>query len=100
MKVLKFGGTSVGSGKNILKVINILENYAKKDNVICVVSAVGGVTDKLLEAGFLAKNKDKNYATKFEAIKKIHFSILSEIILEPNKSILNTLEKTLQELKS
>ncbi len=58
MKVLKFGGTSVGSSKNINNVINILENYAKKDTVVCVVSAVGGITDKLLLAGNQAKNKD------------------------------------------
>ena len=36
MKVLKFGGTSVGSSKNINKVINILHNYSKDDTIICV----------------------------------------------------------------
>jgi aspartokinase/homoserine dehydrogenase 1 len=47
MNVLKFGGTSVGSVKNITGVISSLENYSKNDAVICVVSAVGGITDKL-----------------------------------------------------
>ena len=59
MKVLKFGGTSVGSSQNIQKVIAILDEKSIDDNVICVVSAIGGITDKLLNAGQLAKNKDK-----------------------------------------
>jgi aspartokinase/homoserine dehydrogenase 1 len=49
MKVLKFGGTSVGSEKNIRQVISILNDYSEKDNVIAVVSAVGGITNKLLK---------------------------------------------------
>ncbi|WP_375242288.1 hypothetical protein [Lacinutrix sp.] len=69
MQVLKFGGTSVGSSKNINKVITILENYSKQDKVICVVSAFGGITDKLLKAGNLAKNSDKNYTAEYESIK-------------------------------
>ena len=48
MKVLKFGGTSVGSSQNIQKVIAILDEKSIDDNVICVVSAIGGITDKLL----------------------------------------------------
>ena len=50
MKVLKFGGTSVGSAENINKVIKIVRNSSKEDNVAVVVSAVGGITDKLLDA--------------------------------------------------
>ena len=59
MNVLKFGGTSVGSTENIKKVIQILDNYSKEDSLICVVSAVGGITDKLLKAGELALYKIK-----------------------------------------
>ena len=71
MKVLKFGGTSVGSSQNIQKVIAILDEKSIDDNVICVVSAIGGITDKLLNAGQLAKNKDKGYETAFNTIKTI-----------------------------
>ncbi len=100
MKVLKFGGTSVGSSKNINNVINILEDYSKKDSVICVVSAVGGITDKLLLAGNQAKNKDIGYEDAFSIIREIHFTIIKE--LNPNKStaITDYVDSKLNELKS
>ena len=100
MKVLKFGGTSVGSSKNINKVISILEDYSKTDAIICVVSAVGGITDRLLKAGELANNKDQDYIKEFEAIQKKHFSIISELIPNQNKATLSHVEKMLQDLKS
>mgnify|MGYP000580599181 CR=1 FL=1 len=50
MKVLKFGGTSVGSAKNIQKVIEIVKNESLSENVSVVVSAIGGITDRLLAA--------------------------------------------------
>ena len=99
MQVLKFGGTSVGSAKNINKVIAILENYSAKDKVIAVVSAVGGITDKLLKAGQLAKEKNGSYKTDFKTIKKIHFSILEELMPTNNITVLEGLEKKLQNLK-
>jgi aspartokinase/homoserine dehydrogenase 1 len=45
MKVLKFGGTSVGSVKYINNVISILKSNAIDKSVV-VVSAIGGITDK------------------------------------------------------
>ncbi|MBU2940138.1 bifunctional aspartate kinase/homoserine dehydrogenase I [Lacinutrix sp. C3R15] len=100
MKVLKFGGTSVGSSTNINKVISILENYSKKDAIICVVSAVGGITDRLLKAGELANNKDKAYTKEFEAIQNSHFSIITELVPKQNKAIISHVENMLQDLKS
>ncbi|MFB9057644.1 bifunctional aspartate kinase/homoserine dehydrogenase I [Mariniflexile ostreae] len=100
MKVLKFGGTSVGSSKNINKVINILNDYAKTDPVICVVSAVGGITDKLLLAGELAKNKDTSFNNTFDIIKDIHFSIVKDLVPNNNDSIMRYVDEKLVELKS
>jgi len=100
MNVLKFGGTSVGSVENINRVISILENYSKEDGVICVVSAVGGITDKLLKAGELAQNKNKNYISDFETIKGIHLNILSELNPKLAQSVKTTLEEKLESLKS
>jgi aspartokinase/homoserine dehydrogenase 1 len=100
MKVLKFGGTSVGSSKNINKVINILENYSKNDPVICVVSAVGGTTDKLLLAGKQAQNKEASFLETFETIKTIHFNIINELNPGNSKSILEFVEAKLNALKS
>lgn len=100
MNVLKFGGTSVGSVKNINGVISILEKYSKIDDVICVVSAVGGITDKLLKLGELAQNKNKDYLSEFETIKQIHSNILSELNPNINKSVKQELEDKLEALKS
>ncbi len=100
MKVLKFGGTSVGSAKNINKVIHILDNYSKEDTVICVVSAVGGITDKLLLAGREAQSKDKNFLNTFNRIKAIHFEIINELMPNHSKPLLTYVEDKLEELKS
>ncbi len=100
MKVLKFGGTSVGSAKNINNVIDILTNYSKSDSIICVVSAVGGITDKLLDVADLALNKDDNYKIEFEAIKQKHFDIIKELIPNKNETVLNTIDNKLNELNS
>ena len=100
MKVLKFGGTSVGSSKNINKVINILENYGKTDSIACVVSAVGGITDKLLLAGKQAQDKDKAFLETFEGIKERHFNIVTELNPKKNESIFKFIEEKLNSLKS
>ncbi|WP_248722903.1 bifunctional aspartate kinase/homoserine dehydrogenase I [Seonamhaeicola sp. ML3] len=101
MKVLKFGGTSVGSSKNINNVINILEDYSKSDTVICVVSAVGGITDKLLLAGKQAQNKDKSYTETFEEIAKIHFDIIYELNPDDDGSaIAPVVSEKLEELEN
>ena len=49
MKVLKFGGTSVGSSENLSKVLSIVKNqYAQDKQILIVVSAFSGITDRLL----------------------------------------------------
>ncbi|ULC58145.1 bifunctional aspartate kinase/homoserine dehydrogenase I [Flaviramulus sp. BrNp1-15] len=100
MKVLKFGGTSVGSSKNINNVISILDNYSKKDKVVCVVSAVGGITDKLLLAGKQAQNKDQSFIDTFELIKEQHLAIIKELNPQKGQSITAFVNQRLDELKS
>ncbi|WP_203258360.1 bifunctional aspartate kinase/homoserine dehydrogenase I [Hyunsoonleella ulvae] len=100
MKVLKFGGTSVGSSKNINKVINILNSYAQNSKVICVVSAVGGITDKLLLAGRQAQGKDESFKDTFKTIQDTHHSIIKELNPDNNTSILAYAEEKLNELYS
>lgn len=100
MQVLKFGGTSVGSSKNINKVISILETYASKDKVICVVSAVGGITDRILHTGRLAEANDKDYKKEFKAIKTKHLNILNKLIPNLAPEVANALKEQLKALKS
>ena len=100
MKVLKFGGTSVGSSKNINSVINILENYGETDAIVCVVSAVGGITDKLLSAGKQAQSKDRAFVDTFSGIKERHYTIIKELNPTNNKGILNYIDDRLSALHS
>ena len=86
MKVLKFGGTSVGSAKNINKVIKILENNSKNDDLVVVVSAVGGITDKLLKAAHSAVSNDSIFKENFKVIKEIHLEIISNLIEDKNST--------------
>ena len=68
MKVLKFGGTSVGSAKNIKKVIEIVKSSCENDQIAVVVSAVGGITDKLMSASQKAIDKYKESAAYFKEV--------------------------------
>ena len=83
MKVLKFGGTSVGSVESILNVKSIVE--AVKEPVIVVVSALGGITDKLIEIANLATKGDATYEIEFETIKERHFTVINGVITAPEK---------------
>ncbi|MCB4808391.1 bifunctional aspartate kinase/homoserine dehydrogenase I [Tamlana sp. 62-3] len=100
MKVLKFGGTSVGSSKNINSVISILENYSKNESVVCVVSAVGGITDKLLLAGKQAQDKDAAYNDTFNFICDKHLEIINELTPLKGQSIIAFVNQRLNELKN
>ena len=74
MKVLKFGGTSVGSVSAILSVKNIVE--AEKEPVIVVVSALSGVTDELYNITNLAAKGDQTYLNGFERLVQHHEEII------------------------
>ncbi|MBG7631727.1 MAG: aspartate kinase, partial [Bacteroidetes bacterium] len=101
MKVLKFGGSSVASSENINKVINIVKESSNKNNVAVVVSALGGVTDLLLEAGNLACKGDENYKNCFNAIEERHIQVVRELIPVNNQSsVLGQIKKMLNKLES
>jgi len=57
MRVLKFGGTSVGSPDNIHKVIAVIAKQAQKEQIAVVVSAISGITNQLILVGNLALHK-------------------------------------------
>ena len=63
---MKFGGTSVGSVESILSLKKIVE--AEQEPVIVVVSALGGITDKLIATSQLALQGDEQWKAEFEAI--------------------------------
>ncbi len=80
MKVMKFGGTSVGSVNSILEVKKIVESA--DEPVIVVVSALGGITDKLILTSKLAAAGDIAYEGEFREIVYRHVEMIKEVIPE------------------
>jgi aspartokinase/homoserine dehydrogenase 1 len=77
MKVLKFGGTSVGSAENIKRVKEIVHN--QNEDIIVVVSALGGITDKILNAARLASTGTQNFHAELTDIKKTHYDTIETL---------------------
>ncbi len=101
MKVLKFGGSSVASSENINKVIAIVKESSLQNNVAVVVSALGGVTDLLLEAGNLACKGDSSYLNSFKIIEEKHLQVIRELIPVNNQSgVLGQIKKMLNKLEN
>ena len=102
MKVLKFGGTSVGSVKSILSLKRIVENEAKRQPVIVVVSALGGITDKLIEISQLAQQGDERWKSEFDAIVDRHHQMIDTIITDTRDQeiLFNKVDALLEQLRS
>ncbi|MCD7971281.1 MAG: bifunctional aspartate kinase/homoserine dehydrogenase I [Candidatus Azobacteroides sp.] len=84
MKVLKFGGTSVGSANSLSNVKKIVESC--NEPVIIVVSALGGITDKLIEASRLASLGDTSYEKILLEMVNRHLDIIEEMVPEKDKN--------------
>ena len=80
MKVMKFGGTSVGSVESILRVKRIVE--AQQEPVIVVVSALGGITDKLIQTSRMAASGDAAYENEFREIVSRHVEMVKRVFPE------------------
>ena len=57
--VIKFGGTSISSAKNIKTVAKYLKSISKQNKIVTVCSAISGVTDELLEISVILKKETK-----------------------------------------
>ena len=97
MKVLKFGGTSVGSAQNIVKTIDIINN--SKDKQVVVVSALGGITNKLVNAIRSALNKDNQFKKIVTEIHKIHLETIQKLNLN-NSELTIFLDKKVNEIET
>lgn len=100
MKVLKFGGTSVGSVESILHLKKIVE--ACDEPVVVVVSALGGITDKLINTSKLAVAGDSSYLTSYQEMVERHHQMIDAIITDEKKKteITATVDELLGHLKS
>ena len=100
MKVLKFGGTSVGTAESILSVKRIVGRQT--EDVVVVVSALGGITDKLIETGQMAVEGDTRYQASFEEIKSRHEEMIETVITDGEKQgmLMAEVGRLLEELHS
>lgn len=100
MKVMKFGGTSVGSVESILNVKKIVE--AERESVIVVVSALGGITDKLIATSRQAVAGDVRYLDSYSEMVERHHRMIDTVIddVDEQVRVLKTVDSLLEELKS
>ena len=100
MKVLKFGGTSVGSVESILNVKKIVEGQTEP--VIVVVSALGGITDKLIKTSQMALEGDSQYQKSFYEIVERHEQMIEAIIPagRERETLMAVVRALLEELRS
>lgn len=98
MIVLKFGGTSVGKAESLANVKKIVENLNQP--AVVVVSALGGITDKLIATARMAAHGNPDYLDEMDAIARRHQDIVARVI-EPAKALrtLAKIDPLLQELK-
>lgn len=100
MQVLKFGGTSVANAENINKVTAIVKNAVKKDKTIVIVSALGGVTDLLLEAAKLAADGNESYKEKLSVIEHRHLETVKQLLPVAHQSqLLSLVKKSCNEIE-
>ncbi len=100
MKVLKFGGTSVGSTESIKQVIAIIKAEKQPAKTVVVVSAFGGVTDQLIEVSQLAELGAETYLDLLKGIEQRHVDAVKALIKAKNqKGLLSGFKAMFTELE-
>ena len=84
MKVLKFGGTSVGTAESLTNVKQIVT--ACKGQVIVVVSALGGVTNQLIQMADLAEAHSDEWESILEQVKARHMNVIDAVVPEDRQA--------------
>ena len=102
MKVLKFGGTSVGSVTSILSLKHIVENEARRQPIVVVVSALGGITDKLLSTAQQAVSGNEAWKISFEEMVDRHHKMIDTIITNTidREDLFNKVDALFEQLRS
>ncbi|MCW3111786.1 MAG: aspartate kinase, partial [Segetibacter sp.] len=94
MQVLKFGGSSVANAENIEKVVTIIKQKSTEAKTIVVVSALGGMTDILLECGRLASTGDETFKDKLHVAEARHMETVKALVPVTQQSRILSLVKT------
>ena len=100
MQVLKFGGSSVANEKNIKQVASIVKNAVALDRTVVVVSALGGITDLLLQSGNKAAGNDVSYKAVLNEIRQRHIETVKLLLpVAHQSSVLSTILQQCNELE-
>jgi bifunctional aspartokinase / homoserine dehydrogenase 1 len=95
LRVMKFGGTSVGDASCIQRVVEIVRAAARENDVVVVVSAMSGVTNKLVEAANQAAvGNRESVAAIFEELRQRHETAANVLVSSPEKR--QTIAQTIQ----
>ena len=101
MKVLKFGGTSVGSAENIAKTVAIIKRSIENDACVVVLSAMSGTTDGLIEIGKLAEEGNARFRETIAEIESRHNGTIRELFAESERNeVINSIEPQFVELRN
>mgnify|MGYP000826719976 FL=1 len=100
MKVMKFGGTSVGSASAMLKVKEIVERST--ENTVVVVSAMGGITDRLIKTAVMASEGSTSYTDELQIIIEKHHTAIAELLgtSDRAKNVTEKVDAMLDELSN
>jgi bifunctional aspartokinase / homoserine dehydrogenase 1 len=100
MQVLKFGGSSVANAENINKVVAIAEQSIKKDKTVLVVSALGGITDTLINSAVLAADGNESFKEQLLDIEQRHMNVVKVLIpVAQQSSVLSMVKKNCNEIE-
>src|SRR5699024_9834380 len=80
VKILKFGGSSVGTVEAMEQVLKIIKHQASKGPITVTVSALGGITDQLQQTAIQAARGDKNYQTELLQLEGRHIKMVQQLI--------------------
>ncbi len=100
--MLKFGGTSISSAANIRHVANFINSLSKQHKIVCVFSAITGVTDDLIRITTLIQNRNNDAVNNLaKKIIKNHVQISNECVknLKIRKELVNKMTADLSELQ-
>ncbi len=102
MKVLKFGGSSVATAERMTLVTEIVKGKLRKDKrLVVVVSAMGGVTDMLIDSSVMAQQGKKGYLKKVDEMFDRHKEAVLELCGEKGlKRLLPKLQEKTDNLKN
>jgi aspartokinase/homoserine dehydrogenase 1 len=99
MKILKFGGTSVGSPEALKAVLHIVGDLQKQEKIAVVVSALGGVTDQLIRIAKASAQRVESYLSLYQELKERHLKTIRALLAEP-EGVIASLEGQFKELEN